>query len=723
MKEDTSRTSIFRMLAVLMMAVVVGFLALAGNVWREYRNTIMDQEKKQLLLTEESIARTLEVTIQRNVADLERLCVMIEDTQLHEEQQDILGTITDSYIREYDNFITGILLETSEGILNFGEDHVEIQQILGVSHLEHEIVFQQALGTDGQVYFLLKKKISDGKTVSLIMNAGEYHQSLVSDIRLGEHGYIVVKNSKGILLMHPVKAQLGKDAVEDRKSAYGIEDLSSLEQMLKQQYQGKTGVQEYSSYWWEQEHPTLVRKLSAFTPVYLGDDFLIVSAVMDYNDIYAPITTGIRRMILIISLLFLVILAVIGAWGKLLLQRQRDTEEIAYLKELNEVLQKMKRSEETVAHQQRLQIMGTMTGGIAHEFNNLLTPIMGYADILMMELPENSEEYENASEIYDAAEKAKEMIQQLSALSRRNMETAFHELSLRQVLIRSLKIVRCACPVNVHLEEELDDMKVLGNQTQINQVLLNICVNAIHAIGEKEGTIQIRCSSISSQMLKERHSMEEMPEAWPNYACIEIQDNGCGMSSETMKQIFDPFFTTKRNGKGIGLGLALVEQIISSHKGYIFVESQLGKGSCFFLYLPILERGEDIRKKEGFPAHSDHKMRILIVHSNAKVLRILEKNFTKIGFLVFTGTSLEEARACLSEQEFVILAVESHSSGIQGIEFCMSIHGMYGKMVRLLLTDKVTKEILEARQREIIDGYVESPPSVVTILEAAQKKS
>ena len=282
------------------------------------------------------------------------------------------------------------------------------------------------------------------------------------------------------------------------------------------------------------------------------------------------------------------------------MQRQRDTEEIAYLKELNEVLQKMKRSEETVAHQQRLQIMGTMTGGIAHEFNNLLTPIMGYADILMMELPENSEEYENASEIYDAAEKAKEMIQQLSALSRRNMETAFHELSLRQVLIRSLKMVRSACPVNVHLEEELDDMKVLGNQTQINQVLLNICVNAIHAIGEKEGTIQIRCSSISSQMLKERHSMEEMPEAWPNYACIEIQDNGCGMSSETMKQIFDPFFTTKRNGKGIGLGLALVEQIISSHKGYIFVESQLGKGSCFFLYLPILERGEDIRKKEGF---------------------------------------------------------------------------------------------------------------------------
>ena len=137
---------------------------------------------------------------------------------------------------------------------------------------------------------------------------------------------------------------------------------------------------------------------------------------------------------------------------RMMLQKQKDIEQITYLTELNRILEEMHRSEETIAHQQRLQIMGTMTGGIAHEFNNLLTPIMGYADLLMAELPEDSEQYESAAEIYEASVKAKEIIQQISSLSRKNMETAYKNMSVKRMLTRALKMVRSICPSNIKLK-------------------------------------------------------------------------------------------------------------------------------------------------------------------------------------------------------------------------------------------------------------------------------
>lgn len=710
------------MAALTAVTIVFGFFA--ERIWRNYRDAVIDRQKEQMLLTAQSVARTLEVSVQRNAADLDRFCRLREEAYEHPEMETVNREVIRSYIDENENFVTGIIVEDLDGTVTENTQGVKVKEVLDHDMVRDNVRLVQTLGEDGRIYFLLQES-TDRETVSLVIDADRYYQSLISDIQLGENGYIMVKNSSGVVLMHPAKEQLGHNAVEDRKELYHVEDLTSLENMLKEQYEGNTGVEEYYSYWWQDPELPRVKKISSYTPAGIGDDFLIISAVTDYNDIYMPVLQGFRSIIAAMLLMFAAIAGVLGVCIRLVFQRQKDSEEIAYLRDLNDILQRMKRSEETIAHQQRLQIMGTMTGGIAHEFNNLLTPIMGYADILMMELPEGSEEYENVSEIYDAAEKAKEIIQQLSTLSRRNMETAFKELSIKTAISRAVKMVRSVCPVNIQVKEDLgEDLDILGNQTQINQVMLNICMNAVHAIGDREGTIAIRIRPVESGELAETHQMAETPGPWKRFARVDISDNGCGMTREVLDQIFDPFFTTKKNGKGTGLGLALVEQIVSSHKGYIFAESRPGEGSTFHVYFPVLEEsGETVAgRKEAEEGKEETVRRILVVHSNAKIHRILEKNFSRVGFSMTGCMSFEEGERALAEGSFEIMAAEEYVNGQGAVDFFMSMRTAHKKMIRVVIVDRVSREVLEAQQREIIDGYAETPVSVTGLLAAARRK-
>ena len=345
--------------------------------------------------------------------------------------------------------------------------------------------------------------------------------------------------------------------------------------MVEEQKSGREGISQYYSYWWTDPELPRVYKVSAYAPVDLGGDFWVVSAVMDYDEFYEPIRDGFINICLIASGIFLLVFLLFVFLGKMSSDRKKSEGEIKYLKELNALLEEVHQGEEKIAHQQRLQIMGTMTGGIAHEFNNFLTPIMGYAEILMMELPPDSEQYDSACEIYEASEKAKEVVRQISSLSRKNVETVYRLMPAQKLFTRAVKMVESICPVHVKLTADIQagEAKILGNATQINQVILNICVNAVHAIGKKEGMLEIRVRLCRRQELP-GHVAERFLDLWKKYLTITITDNGCGMDKEVLKHIFDPFFTTKKGGEGTGLGLALAEQIILSHKGCIYAESQ-----------------------------------------------------------------------------------------------------------------------------------------------------
>lgn len=702
--------------AFLLAAVLLAFVYAGFSVWQEYQQTIINNQKEQMLLTAQSISDNLEVLIQEYQADMKGLWAIAQSRD--EEEGTRLWDVFLEYSKSHDRYIYDVLLEDSQGEILKSAMGYKVTHTFSVSAIDDDISLYQCRLDNGEMYLIMKMRLEGKKAISLVIDAKAYYQNLISGIRLGTNGYVMIKDSRGTILMHPEDMQWGIDVIRGRQRLYPDKDLRSLEAMIEKQNRGEEGVEEYYSYWWSTPGAPRVKKISAYVPARIGEDFLVVSAVIDYDDIYIPVAEGFLKL----SMVFAGILGVIVLLGmyvyNLLNQRRKDTEQIAYLTELNRLLEEMHQSEETIAHQQRLQIMGTMTGGIAHEFNNLLTPIMGYADLLMLELPEDSEGFENASEIYEASVKAKEIIQQISSLSRKNLETAFKNLDIRRVLQRALKMVQSVCPANVHLKSVLSSENewILGNETQINQVILNICVNAIHAIGHQEGTIQVKSAVVGPQEL-EQFSLSSVPDNWEKYIRIDIEDDGCGMSDDVLKQIFDPFFTTKKGGKGTGLGLALVEQIVNSHKGCIFAESVPGKGSIFHLYLPVSVRGEALEEEK---IQGKEGLNLLLVDDNPKVLKLLERNFTKHNIGVSTAMNFEEARRLLQGQRFDAVAAEQYIGGKSAVDFCMSIQGLYPGLVKIVMADRVTKELAEARYRRIIDAYIDKPASDDAIVRAVK---
>lgn len=516
------------------------FLTAAGvGVWKKYRDRLMENQFEQLQISARSLAGSMETSMKEYIWDFH----ILESIQDHETATPWEDTQKYSaYLNEGNSFVEDVFWINKDGEFLGSISGKKFQNPVFLTESKEGIYFLQMEDEKGKRYIVLKEKLFTEKQFCIAVDEEEYYQKLISRIRVGENGYVVVKNSDGKIIMHPEDEQWGIDVIEGRKELYPNLDLSSLERMVEEQKSGREGISQYYSYWWTDPELPRVYKVSAYAPVDLGGDFWVVSAVMDYDEFYEPIRDGFINICLIASGIFLLVFLLFVFLGKMSSDRKKSEGEIKYLKELNALLEEVHQGEEKIAHQQRLQIMGTMTGGIAHEFNNFLTPIMGYAEILMMELPPDSEQYDSACEIYEASEKAKEVVRQISSLSRKNVETVYRLMPAQKLFTRAVKMVESICPVHVKLTADIQagEAKILGNATQINQVILNICVNAVHAIGKKEGMLEIKVRLCRRQELP-GHVAERFLDLWKEYLTITITDNGCGMDKEVLKHIFDPF--------------------------------------------------------------------------------------------------------------------------------------------------------------------------------------
>ena len=250
-----------------------------------------------------------------------------------------------------------------------------------------------------------------------------------------------------------------------------------------------------------------------------------------------------------------------------------------------------KQAEESLLHRQKLESLGVLAGGIAHDFNNLLTVILGNAELALAEVEPGGVGAESIEQVRRAAMRASELTQQMLAYAGRG-RFVIGPVDLNATIGELLSFLAASLPKQIQLLAELDTELPLieGDSSQINQLGLNLIVNAAEAIGDAPGTITITTTAreLSPAALAAWRRHEELPPGL--YVCLEVRDTGCGMDPATLDRIFDPFFTTKFTGRG--LGLAVVAGVVRSHHGALQVASEPGRGTSFRVALPAMRRKE-----------------------------------------------------------------------------------------------------------------------------------
>jgi two-component system cell cycle sensor histidine kinase/response regulator CckA len=291
--------------------------------------------------------------------------------------------------------------------------------------------------------------------------------------------------------------------------------------------------------------------------------------------------------------------------------------------------------EEQLRQAQKMESIGTLAGGIAHDFNNILAIIMGHAHILLKGDPELVRKANSIETINRAVQRGTKLVKQILTFARRN-ETVFEPVNLNNVIQELQKMLTETFPKVIDFQLHLDPALpiTVADSNQVHQALLNLCVNARDAM-PNGGTLGMETELVRGLFLRNRY-----PEAHEHmYACIRVRDTGLGMPPEVLSRMFEPFFTTKEIGKGTGLGLAVVYGVTKSHRGFVDVVSEPGKGTTFTLYFPIRRaevepEANDIECITGTDADGGT---ILVVEDEELLLDLVKGMLENKGYSVLTA--------------------------------------------------------------------------------------
>ncbi|RJP83346.1 MAG: response regulator [Desulfobacteraceae bacterium] len=298
------------------------------------------------------------------------------------------------------------------------------------------------------------------------------------------------------------------------------------------------------------------------------------------------------------------------------------------------------RLETQLRQAQKMESIGTLAGGIAHDFNNILSSVIGYAELTLVDLSEGKNaSRQNIQAILKAGERARDLVGQILTFSRQTEQVNI-PIKIHMIVHEALRLLRSSIPTTIEIITNIQKCKpILADPTQIHQVIMNLCTNAYHAMQRNGGTLTVNLSPIEIQA-QDAGKITGIPPG--SYAKLEVTDTGIGMNRSTIERIFDPYFTTKEKGKGTGLGLSVVHGIVNNHNGAITVESQIGQGSTFSVFFPVVDDTEIqiTATKKKLPAGTEH---ILLVDDEKEIVLIEQQMLERLGYKVTTRTGSVEA--------------------------------------------------------------------------------
>ena len=328
------------------------------------------------------------------------------------------------------------------------------------------------------------------------------------------------------------------------------------------------------------------------------------------------------------------------------LRRDKNGEIIGYQGTLRDITER-KRLEEQLRQSQKMEAVGQLAGGVAHDFNNLLQAILGYSQLTLSRLKEETQEHDGLCQIVKAAERAASLTRQLLAFSRRQLLHPV-ELDLNQVIADLIKMLRRVIGEHVELDivPEPGLRVVRADRAEIELAIMNLCVNARDAMPEG-GRIIIETENV---VIDQPFFDTDSHFSPGRYVCLSISDTGCGMDQETLNRIYEPFFTTKAVGQGTGLGLATVYGIVKQHGGLTYVESEQGKGTVFKIYLPMVKQERRLVSEPVAASEEGGTETILVAEDDEIVRQLTVQILQRAGYRVLTASNGKETMEIFTAQ-------------------------------------------------------------------------
>lgn len=562
----------FLIIILLAFTLIFTGIFMVFRVFHQYENMMIENEDRQLLGLSRSVDRSITSYIQQFSRDLKHTLqrgglaeaeTAYQNTgNMEEIALQIEGTILSEHPLTYDILCIdhGTILYSSRG----KTDYVFPPN----AGLDGDVDIRPCVDASGTIYLSFQKSIQSDLRYAVLIDLTEFYQAVAGNLIAGTQDRILLLDAGGHTLLYQTEEGPAAALVHDDRE--GVIDQDELNALLNCQHRGEAVSLFYQARTSEDTKAYTARM--AAIPAAGNNGVFTVGASLNYETVKRPIHMSAIRLTAYSSMIILGILLLAGSILLVARRNARTQQEVAMLREQNLALEAVTKKSQALAHHQRLEIIGTLTSSIAHEFNNLLTPIMGYSILVLEKLPPDAEEtYDNVLEIYEASRKAKTIISRLSDLSRKNTPLTFQYVSPDDLVLRVLEIAAPAKPPKVQVSSKLQcrHLWVHGNEIQLSQMLLNLVLNAYQAMETTGGTLTATT------------------EQEDNWICLHVADTGPGIDPVLLETIFEPFFTTKERGKGTGLGLAIVQQVVEEHHGTVCVHSELGQGTTFTVRLPL----------------------------------------------------------------------------------------------------------------------------------------
>ncbi len=355
----------------------------------------------------------------------------------------------------------------------------------------------------------------------------------------------------------------------------------------------------------------------------------------------------------------------------------------------------------------KMEAIGTLAGGIAHDFNNILSAIIGYAELAMTKVPRDSELAEDLEEIYQAGDRARDLVKQILTFSRQSK----HELEPMGVgatIDEALRLLRASLPATIEVRRDIqNDSLIMGDPTQIHQIIMNLCTNSAYAMQERGGVLEVGLTNVEL----DADFVSGHPDLIPGpYLCLTVSDTGQGMAPEILERVFDPFFTTKETGEGTGMGLSVVHGIVKSYGGAIYVYSETGIGSSFRVFLPAIERRHQPEKRVEvtIPAGNEN---ILFVDDERALASMGKEMLEGLGYHVSTITSSIDALELFRRQpdRFDLVVTDMTMPIMTGDELARELIAVRSDVPIILCTGFSTRITEEKAQKIGIRAFVMKP--------------